>query len=77
MIRWSTGDLAAQRLISETLFVEVRVMPALGPDMSLRDKSSPVLVFRECRHVVDACIWHPTETEHVVRVCVPVIFQIE
>ena len=64
-------------MISGTLFVEVRVMPAVGPDISLREKSSPVLIFKECRQVVDACIWHPTETEHVVRVCVPVIFQME
>lgn len=71
------GAASAFYMISGTLFVEVRVMPAVGPDISLREKSSPVLVFKECRQVVDACIWHPTETEHVVRVCVPVIFQIE
>ena len=70
------GEVSAFFIISDVVFVEIRVLPSVG-DVSLRDNSSTVSVFKECRHVVDAVIWHPTETENVLRACVPpvLIFQ--
>ena len=67
------GQAIAFFLISDVYFVEVRVLPAVDGDAAMRDTSSTVTMFKECRHVVDACIWHPTEIDGVVRVCVPPI----
>ena len=74
-VDWVSGEVVAFYLISDVHFVEIRVFPAIDGDMSmsLRDTSSTECVFKECRHVVDACVWHATETEHIVRVCIPPI----
>ena len=73
---WVCGEVLAFFLISDIHFVEIRVFPAVDGDMSLRDTSSMECVFKECRYVVDACVWHATETEHIVRVCIPPILEL-
>ena len=67
----SCGEVQAFFIISDVYFVEVQLMPAINNDVSLRDRTSTVGCFRECRLVVDSCIWHMTETAGVIRVCVP------
>ena len=60
--------------ISSTLFVEVRLMPAVSDtDMSLRYMTQTKTCLKECRALVDACIWHATGSPDIVRVCVPPI----
>jgi hypothetical protein len=59
--------------ISDVLFVEVRLMPAVSDDRSLRTDVQTETSFKECRSIVDSCIWHSTEQAGIVRVCVPPI----
>ena len=60
--------------ISSTLFAEVRLMPAVNDaDISLRVMTQTHTCFKECRFLVDACIWHSTAAAGIVRVCVPPI----
>ena len=70
---WTCGETLAFYVISEVHFVEIRVLLAVDNESTLRDNASNVCIFKECRHIVDACVWHPTETENVLRVCVPPI----
>ena len=67
------GQVLAFFVISGIYFVEIRDLPALHGNAELRDATSTTTMFKECRHVVDACIWYAAETEGVVRVCVPPI----
>ena len=60
--------------MSSTLFVEVRPLPAVSDDdASRRDTTQTYTCFKECRDLVDACIWHITDDPNIVRVCVPPI----
>lgn len=70
---WVVGQALGFFLISDVHFVEIRVFPAVNGDTSLRDTSNEECVFKECRHVVDACVWHATETDHQIRMCIPPI----
>jgi hypothetical protein len=67
------GHVLAFFVISGIYFVEIRELPALDGSAELRDATSTTTMFKECRFVVDACIWYAAETEGVVRVCVPPI----
>jgi hypothetical protein len=63
--------------INDVMFVEVRLMPAVSDDGSLRDDAQTATVFKECRLIVDSCIWHNTEQAGIVRVCLPPILFFE
>ena len=70
---FACGRVQAFFDINNILFVEVGLMRQVGGDPSVRDDTSHDVVFRECAHVVDACIWHSTERPGVIKVCVPPI----
>ena len=58
-------------LISEIYFVEVVELPIVADDIYKRFSNGTISIFKECRFVVDACIWHATEDEGIIKVCVP------
>ena len=59
-------------IISDMYFVEVVELPCVDGDVSLRRfTTSGDTVFKECRFVVDSCIWHHTDDADLIRVCVP------
>ena len=71
------AEALASYEISSALFVEVRLLPAVSAaDASTRDMTKTDTVFKECRSIVDACLWQHTEVSGIVRVCVPPILSI-
>ena len=61
-------------IISEIYFVEVVELPSVSGDISLRRFTNSIdndTIFKECRFVVDSCIWHYTCEADVIKVCVP------
>lgn len=68
------GMVAGFYIISEVLFVEIRLLPVVDEaDISLRSNTCEETSFKECRFVVDACMWHSTERAGIIRVCWPPI----
>lgn len=61
-------------IISEIYFIEVIVLPMVDGRMELRRATEIDTVFKEARLIEDSCIWHSTEDETVIRVCVPPVF---
>jgi hypothetical protein len=67
------GEVIAFFIVSDVLFVEVRLLPPVDAnDLSLRDCSQEGTCFKECRHIVDASIWHTIQV-NIIRVVVPPI----
>jgi hypothetical protein len=67
------GRVLAFFLASEEYFVEVDVLNIVDDDVSLRHYESTGTRFIACARLVDACIWHFTSREGVIRICVPPI----
>ena len=68
--------------ISEAQFVEVVELPMVKGDISLRyfsasaENQHTLSMFEESRFVIDSCIWHSTDIEGIIRVCVPVVLDL-
>ena len=68
--------------ISEVQFVEVVELPMVHGDISVRcfsadaEKQDAPSRFEESRFVIDSCIWHNTEIEGIIRVCVPILLDL-
>ena len=68
--------------ISEVQFVEVVELPMVHGDISVRcfsadaEKQDAPSRFEENRFVIDSCIWHNTEIEGIIRVCVPILLDL-
>ena len=68
------ATIVAFFIISDTYFVEVAPLPKVSDDdATLRRRTNDDSYFKECRFLVDSCIWHSTETAGIIKVCVPPI----
>jgi hypothetical protein len=60
-------------IVSDVYFVEVFELPSVDGSTSLRHWTKNDTIFKECRLVVDSCIWHSTDDAGIIKVCVPPI----